>query len=76
MKRKAAILQKLGVSLSNDARILDFGCGAGSTVYSLIKQGYVNTVGYDVKDYLVLQNPDDRTRFFIADTVGGGATSF
>ena len=57
----------MGIELSKDANILDFGCGAGRTVYSLLDQGYVNVVGFDVKDYLELRKPEDRHFFFIAD---------
>jgi len=72
VKRKTAILTKLGVQLPKEARILDFGCGAGRTVYSLLDQGYTNTVGYDVKDRLELRDPVERSRFFTADPTGGG----
>jgi len=71
MKRRAAILNKCGITISKDLDILDFGCGAGKTVYSLLDQGYINTVGFDIKDYLSLRDPEDRTKFFIADKVGG-----
>jgi SAM-dependent methyltransferase len=67
MNRKSALLKKLGVHLSKDADILDFGCGAGHMVYSLLDEGYTNTVGYDVRDYLELRHPEDRSRFRIAD---------
>jgi SAM-dependent methyltransferase len=66
MKRNAAILAKCGITIPNDAAILDFGCGAGRTVYTLLDQGYRNVSGYDIKDYLKLRNPADRSRFFIA----------
>ena len=42
MKRTAAILRKLGITIPKEAHILDFGCGAGRTVYSLLDQGYIN----------------------------------
>lgn len=70
MKRRAAILARFGIAIPHTAKILDFGCGAGRTVYSLSDQGYINTVGYDIKDYLSLRNPADRSRFFIADASG------
>jgi SAM-dependent methyltransferase len=44
------ILKELGVDLPKDARILDFGCGAGNTVRKLLDSGYINAVGYDVTD--------------------------
>ncbi len=76
MKRRAAILAKLGIRLSKDASILDFGCGAGCTVYSLLDQGYSNTVGYDVRDYVKLRSPADHSHFFIADTAGSSRLPF
>jgi len=65
---RIAILEKLGYSLSRDAHILDFGCGAGRSVYALVDQGFSNTFGFDVTDYLELRNPSDRARFFISES--------
>lgn len=67
MNRRFAILDKLGVTVSKNARILDFGCGAGRTVYSLLDADYANAIGYDIRDYLDLRCPADRARFFIAE---------
>ena len=66
MERYVAILAKCGVDIAKDARILDFGCGSGARVYSLLDQGWQNVLGYDVKDYLALREPADRARFFMA----------
>lgn len=66
MKRRAAILAKFGITIPKDARILDFGCGTGRTVYSLRDQGYCNVVGYDIEERLELRDPADRSLFFIA----------
>jgi hypothetical protein len=71
MKRRASILAKFDITIPKAAHILDFGCGAGRTVYSLLDQGFINTVGYDAKDYLTLRDPADRPRFFIPDAAGG-----
>jgi SAM-dependent methyltransferase len=76
MKRRSDILAKFGYSVSKEARILDFGCGAGGTVYSLLDQGYINTFGYDVKDYLALRDSSSRDRFYIADANGGTKLPF
>lgn len=70
MKRRAAILARFGITIPKEAHILDFGCGAGQTVYSLLNQGFTNTVGFDIKDYLSLHNPAGRAHFFIADAGG------
>lgn len=72
MKRYNAILSKLGVTIPKHAKILDFGCGAGRTVYSLLDQGYSDVVGYDVKDYLELRAPEDRKYFYIKDPISVG----
>ena len=40
----------LGLRLSPGATILDFGCGIGSSVRSLLAQGY-NAFGVDVLEY-------------------------
>jgi SAM-dependent methyltransferase len=76
LKHKDAILDSLGIHLPKGARILDFGCGAGKTVYSLRDQGYCNTVGYDMKDYLELRQPADRSYFYIADFSSNGKLPF
>lgn len=67
MKRRAAMLLKYGVSIPRNARILDFGCGSGGTVASLLEQGFCNVFGYDVKDRLKLGGASERSRFFISD---------
>ena len=76
MKRRISILAKFGIAIQKEAHILDFGCGTGRSVYSLLDQGYINTVGYDIKDYLSLRDPADRSRFFIADAAGGSRLPF
>ncbi len=60
------LARELGLLVPFDAHILDLGCGSGKTVYSFVDEGYKNTVGFDIKDYLVLRQPSDRCRFFIA----------
>ncbi|PND57589.1 hypothetical protein CRM90_11395 [Mycobacterium sp. ENV421] len=42
------VLATLGVELPKEAKILDFGCGAGKTVNALRALGFVNASGYDV----------------------------
>ena len=58
-----AVLDRIGVSIPKNAKILDFGCGAGAAVYALLDQGYSNVSGYDVSDYVKLRHPADRSRF-------------
>jgi len=68
MKRRNKILSMLGVHIHKNSKILDFGCGSGHTVYSLIDQGYSDIIGYDIKDYLELRNPADCKHFCIASS--------
>ena len=43
------ILKEKGFDLTRDAKILDFGCGAGKEVYQFRKMGY-KAYGCDIKD--------------------------
>src|SRR5690349_219872 len=43
------ILNEMGFSLPQDAKILDFGCGAGKEVYQFRKMGY-KAYGCDIKN--------------------------
>lgn len=67
LARKLALLEQAGARVAKDAHILDYGCGAGRTVYALRDAGYANTVGYDLKDYLELRDPADHRFFRIAE---------
>ena len=49
--------------LGPGAKMLDFGCGAGSMVYQLRKLGF-DCHGFDIHDYVVYRSEDDR-RFFV-----------
>lgn len=60
------ILQDMGIVLSPDAKILDFGCGAGAAVYAYLDRGYGNVYGYDIQNYLALRNPQDAYHFFFS----------
>ncbi|MBM4259675.1 MAG: class I SAM-dependent methyltransferase [Deltaproteobacteria bacterium] len=63
--RQIALCEAKGIPVPKNARILDFGCGAGRRVYELIDAGYSQTEGYDVRDILALRNEADRARFHI-----------
>lgn len=63
--RQIALCETKGISVPKNARILDFGCGAGRRVYELIDAGYLHTEGYDVRDILALRNQTDRVRFHV-----------
>lgn len=71
LQRLFAILDRLEYSLALDSRILDFGCGAGTTVNAFHDQGFANTVGFDMRDYLDLRAPEHRSRFRIGFERGG-----
>lgn len=64
--RQIALCEAKGIPVDKDARILDYGCGAGGRVYELLDAGYEQAYGYDVLDYLNLRDPADRSRFHIA----------
>lgn len=70
-----SILAEHGIALSEDAAILDYGCGSGRLTYQYIDAGYANVRGYDVKNYLQLRKPDD-ARLFRFDAEQGPADSF
>ena len=64
--RQIAVCKAKGITVDRNARILDYGCGAGGRVYELVDAGYANACGYDVLDYLKLRDPADRRRFHIS----------
>jgi SAM-dependent methyltransferase len=64
--RQIALCEKKGIPVPKDAKILDYGCGAGRRVYELLDAGYCHAYGYDVLEYLELRAPTDRDHFYIA----------
>lgn len=67
MRRFDQALKMLGIEIPKSAKILDFGCGDGTNVYRLLDAGYTNVYGCDIKDFLKLRDPEDRSRFYIGD---------
>lgn len=63
--RQIAVCAAKGIPVNKDARILDYGCGAGRRVYELSDAGYTQACGYDVLNYLELRDPADCDRFHI-----------
>ena len=57
------ILTDAGITLAENAMILDFGCGSGRHVYEYLDSGCANIFGYDVQQYLTLRNEADSFRF-------------
>jgi SAM-dependent methyltransferase len=62
MRHFQKILSRIGVEIQQNARILDFGCGAGSTVSFLRGLGY-DAYGYDVDDELSRRDTNSRSPF-------------
>ncbi len=52
--------------LDGHSRVLDFGCGAGETVYQFLDAEF-DARGFDIHDYLELRSPQDRKFFSIAN---------
>src|SRR5262245_66143683 len=70
-----AILRDIGIELSKDAFVLDFGCGSGRFTYAYRDAGYRNSFGYDIHDYLELRRPED-AEFFRMDENKGPINSY
>ena len=66
------LLATLGVTLSKEARILDFGCGSGRHTYEYLDAGYANVVGYDRHNVTALRTPDDIRHFVFSRDAGAG----
>ena len=62
--RQIALCEAKGIEVPKNARILDYGCGAGRRVYQLSMRA-ISRDGYDVFDYLKLRDPSDRQLFHI-----------
>jgi SAM-dependent methyltransferase len=60
-------LSNLGWTIDPGARILDFGCGAGGTVYEWRDRGY-DACGFDLIDTVALRDPADRRYFSYLET--------
>ncbi len=59
-------LDRAGVTVRQGARILDYGCGAGSLVYRLRELGF-DAYGFDIHRYVDLRHPDDARYFSFLD---------
>lgn len=70
--RILAITRRLGHDINRSSNILDFGCGSGKTVIGLHKDGYVNSQGFDIVDYLEPNEKVDRSHFHIGLNSKGG----
>jgi SAM-dependent methyltransferase len=55
-------INRLLISVKPGARILDFGCGSGQTVYKLREMGF-EAYGFDIHDYVQYRSDEDRAWF-------------
>ena len=67
LDRQSSMRRRLGVEVAREARILEFGCGAGRAVNSLLDAGYTKVIGFEIRDYIELRSPADRAHFVIGD---------
>jgi hypothetical protein len=69
LHHKLAVLERLGISISKDAKILDYGCRAGQTVLAAVNDGFLNCQGFDIVDYLA-DDVRDRKSIFSFNSFG------
>jgi SAM-dependent methyltransferase len=55
-------VNRLLISVKPGARILDFGCGSGKTVFKLREMGF-DAYGFDIHDYVQYRSDQDRQWF-------------
>jgi SAM-dependent methyltransferase len=55
-------LMRLGYALERGDKVLDYGCGAGNSVYAFRARGF-DAFGFDIHNYVKLRAPED-ARFF------------
>lgn len=63
------ILREMGVELAVGCRVLDFGCGSGSSVYAYRAAGF-DAHGFDIENTLELRSPGDMQWFRLAAADG------
>jgi SAM-dependent methyltransferase len=60
-----------GIYLTPTSRVLDFGCGAGRTVYEYRDSGF-DAYGFDIANDVELRQPEDAALFRFATTATSG----
>ncbi len=70
-RRHARMLTALGVALERGARVLDFGCGDGASVYAYRDEG-VDAYGFEIVASVRLRDPED-AKFFKFSLTGVSA---
>jgi 2-polyprenyl-3-methyl-5-hydroxy-6-metoxy-1,4-benzoquinol methylase len=68
-------IHRLLVMVKSGARILDFGCGAGSMVFRLRELGF-DAYGFDIHDYVAYRSDDDRQWFRFSQSTSRDTSAF
>ena len=68
-------INRLLVMVKPGARILDFGCGAGSMVFRLRELGF-DAYGFDIHDYVAYRSDDDRQWFRFSQSTSRDTSAF
>jgi ubiquinone/menaquinone biosynthesis C-methylase UbiE len=68
-------INRLLVMVKPGARILDFGCGAGSMVFRLRELGF-DAYGFDIHDYVAYRSDDDRQWFRFSQSTSCDTSAF
>ena len=68
-------LNRLQVMLRPGAKILDFGCGAGTTVFRLRELGF-DAYGFDIHDYVAYRSEADRQWFRFSRSTSTDSSAF
>jgi 2-polyprenyl-3-methyl-5-hydroxy-6-metoxy-1,4-benzoquinol methylase len=68
-------INRLFVMVKSGARILDFGCGAGSMVFRLRELGF-DAYGFDIHDYVAYRSDDDRQWFRFSQSTSRDTSAF
>lgn len=68
-------INRLLIMLRPGARILDFGCGAGATVFRLRELGF-EAYGFDIHDYVNYRSDTDRQWFRFSRSTSADSSAF
>jgi SAM-dependent methyltransferase len=68
-------INRLLVTVKPGARILDFGCGAGQTVFKLREMGF-EAYGFDIHDYVAYRSDADRQWFRFSKSTSQQSSAF
>jgi len=68
-------INRLLITVKPGARILDFGCGAGKTVFKLRDMGF-DAYGFDIHDYVEYRSDEDRQWFRFSQSTSQQSSAF